>query len=159
MPINETGADVIRERMLLRRYCRYAYPESICLQTVKSDYLPYDGVLTDVGGVPIAVIEAKVRTNRMDAYDSYMLSLEKFQQVCLRGIALSREALLLVGWSCGAVGTYAVTSPRGERMKHWDACHVQVGGRTDRGQESDIEPMIYIPMTLFKIIPEGALEE
>jgi len=156
MPINETKADIVRERALLNWYCPFSYPDAICVPTVKPALLPYDAIYTDSNGIPVLVADAKVRTNTASAYDTYMVSVEKFQQLVLRGIALSCAAILLVEWSCGTIGTYRITTPDGGRMKHWDACTVSIGGRTGRGQPSDIEPMIFIPMANFTILKEGS---
>lgn len=89
-----------------------------------------------------ALVEIKRRTNAHDAYPTYMVSAHKW----VRGIqwdeVLSVPYFLVVEftdgiWYCRAKGV------RGE---------LRYGGRVDRGDAQDMEPVVHVPMSAFKMV-------
>jgi hypothetical protein len=88
-----------------------------------------------------AFIEAKVRTNAMGRYPTYMVSMHKaiYAESIQRVTGL--PTLLVVQWT-DAIG-YA---PLGEQYP------ISFMGRTDRGDPADVEPVCLIPIEQFKRI-------
>lgn len=93
----------------------------------------------------IGVAEVKVRSR---AYETLLLSLHKAQS--LRGFAqCGLRAWLLL---CVPSGVYV------RRVEPWDLADIRMGGRTDRGDWQDVEPVVHVPMLGMKRVadvPEG----
>lgn len=87
-------------------------------------------------------VEAKARTCRVDAYDTYILSFRKWEQATRLAKAAYVPFKLAVRWA-DRLGVYTY---HGERF-----C-VRHGGRTDRGDSQDQEPVVHIPITRFNMI-------
>lgn len=90
-----------------------------------------------------AWLEIKVRNA---SYSTYLLSLHKW----IKGVELSEATgkpfLLVVSWPVD-----------GERVICYrplvrEPVHVVLGGRKDRGDPNDVEPMVEIPMSGFRTI-------
>lgn len=86
-----------------------------------------------------AVAEIKCRNKR---YDTLFLSLQKVQ----KGIDYVRNGLLaylIIQWPDG-VYCY--------RLEDYDARRypIEFGGRTDRGDSADVEPVVHFPVTAFR---------
>lgn len=90
----------------------------------------------------VSWLELKCRSNHFLKYPTYMVSLDKW----MKGIQLSEasgvpaflavrftdaDAYVRIGRGVGTVG---------------------YGGRTDRGDSQDVEPVVLVPMDKFKII-------
>jgi hypothetical protein len=90
------------------------------------------------GGV-VAWCECKRRYNNKDKYPTLMLSLNKI----IHGMELARATekpfLVVVEWN-DVVGWHKVEKVHG----------IGMGGRVDRGDWQDIEPVVHIPVTDFK---------
>lgn len=99
-----------------------------------------DFILQDhVSGVGPAIVEVKCRTNRKDAYPTYMLSKAKYDrllELCADNPGTS--AVLIVSWA-DAVGACILPAEH----------TVGRGGRWDRGDARDVEPIVYIPISAF----------
>ena len=83
-----------------------------------------------------AWLEIKIRTNEYDAYPTYMISFGKV--LAARRLSQGSElpSFLLVQW----------TDCKGyTRLDDLKRFHVSIGGRTDREDFQDIEPVVYIP--------------
>ena len=93
------------------------------------------------GPVILGFGEIKVRTNTHDTYPTYMLSLEKWQV----GVAL-RKNLRLPVWLFVQFSDKLMWAP----FDHTDTIEVGMGGRFDRGDKDDLEPVVLIPMNLFE---------
>ena len=91
------------------------------------------------GGRVTAFVEIKCRTIPSWTYDTYMISLAKVLKAKSLGNNVEVPALLVVRWN-DMVG-YVDLRPV--------ALDVQMGGRTDRGDAQDIEPVCMIPIKDF----------
>lgn len=93
-------------------------------------------------GNPVAFAELKCRFVTRNTYPTFMLSLEKW----MRGKELSKEVgvpfVVVVRWEDGLFFHTA------------ESCDVTYGfgGRTDRNDSEDVEPVVYIPTTNFKFV-------
>ena len=92
------------------------------------------------GGL-VAWCECKRRYNNKDKYPTLMLSLNKI----IHGMELARATekpfLVVVEWN-DMVGWHKVEKVHG----------IGMGGRTDRSDWQDVEPVVYIPTSEFKKI-------
>ena len=87
--------------------------------------------------------EVKVRTNDHDKYPTYLLSLEKW----MTGVAL-RKNLRLPVWLFVQFADQLMWVP----FAHVEGVEVGMGGRVDRGDPQDIEPVAFIPLSLFSVV-------
>lgn len=93
-----------------------------------------------------AMAEIKFRTA---SYPTYILSLHKFVEMCTSALASGIPYLLVVCWPEGGkrvVRYIKVEQGVNDRVVH--------GGRTDRGDAQDVEPLAEIAMDKFKLIGE-----
>ena len=95
-----------------------------------------------------AFAECKVRNNARLQYDDYMLSLDKW----LHGYQLSLIAnvpfLVVVQWTDGTFWYRQGAS----------SVRFGYGGRKDRGDPQDMEPMVFIPARRFQPIKNPEVE-
>lgn len=91
---------------------------------------------------PVAFAELKCRKNDSTKYLTLMLSLNKWVKGSQFANELDIPFLIICRWNDGlfyhTVGESEVT--------------YGIGGRTDRGDSQDTEPVVYIPVTSFKRI-------
>jgi hypothetical protein len=91
-------------------------------------------------GIVMAFAEVKARKKVTSTYfESYMLSLAKYNALCAISREVGTKSLLIVKWQDRV--TFATIPCEGVKVK--------MGGRTDRGDAADIEPVVYIPITEF----------
>ena len=90
-------------------------------------------------------VEVKERKNRRDQYPTYNVSLYKYLNLLDLAAKTGVPGLLLVGWSDG-VGWVRVPCDH----------EVVWSGRTDRGDAGDIEPMVSIPISAFRMLRHEA---
>lgn len=85
--------------------------------------------------------EVKVRTNPVRQYPTYMLSMKKVHCANALHDLSGVPCFLFVRWTdrWGSV----------ELNKIAGSVEVANGGRTDRGDPQDVEPVAYIPLSLF----------
>jgi hypothetical protein len=95
-------------------------------------------------GRVVAFVETKVRTNPVGQYPTYMISVGKFMYADTLTRVTGLDCILAVKWSDAWGHTNLVLQPDIE---------VTIGGRRDRGDEQDIEPVCLIPIAQFKITP------
>lgn len=86
----------------------------------------------------IAVIECKQRNNSSTKYDPFIID--------------SSKLFCLLRWA--AVGVPAYIAVRFTDIDMWHRVarrdyHFRYGGRNDRDDENDLEPMVEIPMSMF----------
>jgi hypothetical protein len=133
--IYERPEDIAAERTALDRACEVwrCSAEKLPMK-YELDYL----LLREGKGV--AWLEIKSRTNEYLAYPTYMISLGKVMAARRLSEASQLPSFLLVQWSdvCGYVRLDSLLDFR-----------TAVGGRTDRGDEQDIEPVALIPVGEF----------
>lgn len=96
-------------------------------------------LMKDAG--PVAVAEVKCRRNSSTQYDTLMLSLAKWMNGKRLAQELSVPFLIIVQWTDGLF--YA---------KPESIITYGFGGRTDRNDSQDVEPMVYINIDQFKKI-------
>ena len=131
----EKPEDIVAERTALDRACEIwkCTAEKLPIR-YELDYL----LLREGRGV--AWLEIKSRTNARTAYPTYMISFGKIMAARRLSEASQLPSFLLVQWSdyCGYVRLDSLLDFR-----------TGVGGRTDRGDEQDIEPVALIPIVDF----------
>lgn len=133
-PTYETEADLRNEREIISALNEHWQTKSTKLP--RSYGLDY--TLTRAGQVT-AFVEIKCRTVPLWQYDTYMISLAKVLKAKSLGSNVGVPALLVVRWN-DMVGYIDLRSID---------LDVQVGGRTDRGDAQDIEPVCMIPVEQF----------
>lgn len=134
-PIYETETDLRNERDVVEVFNRLWGTQAYKLPRAYSlDYL-----LTR-GSDAVAFVEIKCRQVPSGKYDTLMISMAKI----LKGRAITREtdipSLLVVKWTDKTGYVY---------MSEIDM-NIQVGGRRDRDDAQDIEPVCMIPIKNFR---------
>jgi hypothetical protein len=133
--IYEKPEDIAAERAALDKACEVwkCTAEKLPIK-YELDYL----LLRE--GTGVAWLEIKSRTNSRTAYPTYMISLGKIMAARRLSEASQFPSFLLVKWSdyCGYVRLDSLLDFR-----------TAVGGRTDRGDEQDIEPVALIDLGEF----------
>ena len=86
--------------------------------------------------------ELKCRSNPRSKYDTFMLSLHKWMHGQQLAAEVSGKFMIVVQWEDGLF----------YHQQGWCEVTYGVGGRRDRQDEQDIEPVIYIPTYAFKRI-------
>lgn len=134
-PVYETSADVKRELEIAR--CAASFFERTLIKTPK--LYPFDYCFATKNRVN-AFVEVKVRDK---AYNHYMISAHKVSEI-VRMAALFRdvEPLLVVCWEKELQLGVANLA----KCNKWCA----IGGRTDREDALDVEPMVMIPIDQFQ---------
>jgi hypothetical protein len=89
-------------------------------------------------GAPVAWAEIKCRTNARDRYATYCIALGKAQAGLMLSRATGRPFAIVVRWT-DRLGYLIVKSIEDIR---W-------GGRRDRGDSADLEPMVHWPTESF----------
>jgi hypothetical protein len=139
-PRYETKEDLTREAEI----SRVAAQKFNCTFSKMPDRYGLDFCAVRDGAV-VAFAEVKVRTTPHLMYQTYMISLGK--AVAARSLheATGLPSILIVGWSDAWGQTRLDTA-----MKPGS---IRVGGRADRGDPQDIEPVVMIPLSDFLIYP------
>lgn len=99
------------------------------------------------GGQVYAMAEVKYRSK---SYPTYIMSLSKFVTMCIHSTTSGLPYLLIVSWPEG--GKRVIRYTRIDRKAHTG---VILGGRKDRGDPDDIEPMVEIPIEKFSLLREA----
>ena len=95
-------------------------------------------------GRVVAFMETKIRTNPVGQYPTYMISSGKLIHADALTSATNLKCLLAVRWTDAWGYTELKMTPESV---------ISIGGRSDRGDEQDIEPVILIPISCFKVTP------
>lgn len=95
-------------------------------------------------GRTIGFLETKIRTNPSGQYPTYMISAGKFMSADALTRSTGLPCRLAVMWTDNWGYTDLALTPE---------IVVSMGGRRDRGDEQDIEPVHLIPISSFQIIP------
>jgi hypothetical protein len=144
-PVYETEADRIRERAVVTKVKVWLAGSATAVKL--KPYSPVDFALCNSDGRVVAFVEVKVRACRSDEYETYMLSMDKL--IALRALAQQWAVggplvLLAVQWT-DRLGVYTVdpglllSAP-------------MMGGRWDRGDGMDVEPVVHIPVSAFETV-------
>lgn len=99
------------------------------------------------GGELVAFAEVKCRKTPFANYPTYIISLSKVVAALDLSAAAGRvPALLVVNWA-DVVGWVNLA-----QAGDWK---VRSGGRTDRGDWQDVEPVVEIPIEEFSVLEQG----
>lgn len=93
-------------------------------------------------GRVVAFVETKVRTNPVGQYPTYMISSGKLMHADALSRATGLKCILAVRWADAWGYTELAMGP---------SVTVSIGGRVDRGDEQDIEPVCLIPISCFRV--------
>lgn len=132
-PIYESAEDLKNERSVAKKI---ATTYGLDLKKMHMKY-SIDYMAFDKSGEAVAVIEVKRRKNKYKKYQSVILSLAKYN----RGVEYDRANDLQF--------IFAVEFDDGCYIYEYqpgDLFRIQLGGRTDRNDKQDIEPVIHIPI-------------
>jgi len=103
-----------------------------------------DFLLKNKTGKPRAFIEIKNRTCNRGQYPTYMLSLDKWVAGLSLQLYTQLPFILVVSWA-DEIGYVKC-------LKTLKDTTIDIGGRVDRGDAQDIEPVIHIPIHLFETL-------
>jgi len=112
------------------------------IDTPWGEFSVYDGVF-DLGDGQQGIVEVKVRKNARLKYPTYMLSKAKYDALTELSETGFIGAMLAVQWT-DQLGVVAI--PTAHSVGH--------GGRYDRNDAADQEPVVLIPIKNFTRIPE-----
>lgn len=141
-PTYESHADMENERSVMDLLCQ----RWKCVAAKAPRFYPVDWSLQQ-GSEVKAMVEIKYRKA---SYPTYIISLHKFVEMCKYAAVSGFPFLLVVCWPEGqsrVVRYVSVTPDVKKRVIH--------GGRRDRGDAQDVEPMVEIDMDKFNLV--GAL--
>jgi hypothetical protein len=93
-------------------------------------------------GSVFAWAEVKCRNHNHDKYETYFISADKFCSGFKLVEHFGGRFVIIVGWE-DYVGAMSVDSAIGFK--------IEMGGRYDRADENDHEPMVHIPVSLFTL--------
>ena len=138
-PTYETGEDLAREAGVAERLSN----KWKCKVIKTPPKAPYDYCALRDDYIS-AIIEIKVRNNASTKYPTYMLSVDNVIQCALHSGTIRCPFIVVVQFT--------------DKLLHWvlhnpdeDFADVRakIGGRTDRGDAFDVEPVLHIPMRKF----------
>lgn len=131
----ETDADLAREKAAIDVLC-----EALGCEAVKLPLASRADALLYRDGEAKTIIEFKYRRTRRAAYPTYMIGRAKYEAL-VEWTAKGFKAALLVQWADQlAYVMVPIEHETGE------------GGRTDRGDERDLEEVVFIPVDKFSTI-------
>ena len=115
------------------------------METVKLKRLyPFDwGVVDSRTKQVVGFIEIKCRTNPSSQYPTYMISAEKVRWAIDTTITFAVRCFIAVKWT-DMTGVHRVNPD--------SKYHLFMGGRDDRNDSQDIEPVCLIPIRLFDVL-------
>ena len=103
---------------------------------------PYDYLAIDYADNAQALIEVKARKNEAGRYPTYLISLAKIVDCQTAANVSGLVFYLVVGFT--------------DKIMFWqfqdNEFFVNFGGRSDRGDNQDREPMAFIPMEHFEVL-------
>jgi hypothetical protein len=107
-----------------------------------------DGGLDEV----TAFGEVKIRSNPADRYPTAILGAAKWAEAITLAERTGCKLILLYGWDSGKDIRWV------ELTKLTNPPRIAPGGRTDRGDNQDEEPVVHIPVELFRHVSSSAPE-
>lgn len=134
-PIYETDADRDRE---LATITAVADRLGLEVKTMPRRY-PVDFMLTKGKGARYFA-EVKCRKCERQTYPTFMLGLAKYIGMITLQEQTGVPTIIVVGWK-DLIGMLRLPVPN---------LRIEVGGRTDRGDAQDVEPVVQIPTDLFQ---------
>ena len=146
-PRYETPLDLFREKKLAEKYCK---ANNLILDKLSPWLYGVDFAFYTKDGRLAAWCEIKCRERNAAQFETFFVASGKWA----RGLALSRETstkarrvpfALLIGFEDGAYLYHAY----GDESYGYDLLR---GGRTDRKDKKDEEPMVHVPFGLFRCV-------
>tara|TARA_R110002051_G_scaffold122596_2_gene195699 strand:- start:66 stop:530 length:465 start_codon:yes stop_codon:yes gene_type:complete len=134
-PLYETAADLKHEQKLASRIEQgFAWSLRKMSRKYYLDFMAFRP-----SGPAVAVIEVKRRHNPHNRYETVILSLAKYMKGAEYYNVLGLKFLFIVEFDNGCFKY---------EYKHGDATQLSIitGGRKDRNDPQDIEPVIHIPV-------------
>jgi len=116
-----------------------------CSPTKLAKFNSIDFALTRDGNVS-GWMEIKRRTNAHDKYPTYMISFDKWKNLILTANASQLPAFLVVQFTDGLYYLHS----------HIPPTHIEVGGRFDRNDSQDVEPVAHFKHELLTPIKPKA---
>lgn len=95
-------------------------------------------------GKVVSFVEVKTRNVGVTTYPTFMLSVSKFMAADALTRTTGLPCFLAVGWQSMWGYIPMNGKPPGD---------VAMGGRTDRGDSQDVEPVFLIPTSTFTLVP------
>jgi hypothetical protein len=136
-PTYENAASLNNEREVVEYICsRFGLTSDKLPVSYRADY-----ALSKMGKIH-AFAEVKCRTNPKDRYPTYMLALGKYMALCEMAKYAQITSRLIVRWA-DCIGYVDLPC---------EIDDVVIGGRTDRNDSADVEPVVHIPISAFTII-------
>jgi len=142
--IYQKPIDLTRETQLVREFVARLVRR--CEMRKIGGYSELDFALVEPGDEGIyAFVEAKNRDYASTTFQTLMLSLHKWQALKRDGPHAEVGGILLVRWSDGVVGFL--------HERDWPrALPARWGGRSDRGNPNDKEPVVDLPIAAFELL-------
>ena len=140
-PTYETSEDLSKEALAIKKFIA-SFGEAVAFEKLPIQY-KMDFCLIDDETV-CTFVEVKCRTNKKTAYSTYIISMSKVV-VAKAYSDIGIKCILLVQWT-DEMGWVDLSN------NEWP---VKIGGRKDRGDWQDIEPVAHIPISEFNIVGEA----
>jgi hypothetical protein len=140
----ETEGDRQAEEVALRGYL--AGSKNVTYSKLGPSY-PADFAISDPTGTVVEFVEVKCRSCLSTTYPTLQISLRKISDLAGLYQISGVPATLLISYH-DQVKALDVSRPS------WDRAKITIGGRTDRGDPSDIEPMLNIEIAGMKTVYE-----
>lgn len=132
----ETEQDRARQRQAIAALCN----SFGCDAKASPDLCAWDYEAFREGKM-VGLVEVKCRLCKAEQYPTYMISLRKMHDLRKAGEQRGIPVVLLVAWA-DCIGFVGVETAIGAGL-------VAHGGRKDRSDPADLEPMLHIPIRLF----------
>ena len=97
--------------------------------------------------IGVAWLEIKNRSNPIKQYPTFMLSMAKIMTAQQLSEASGLPSFVVVRWA-DAIGYTRIDSDDEYEL---DVAYIGIGGRTDRNDAQDIEPLVYIRNSAFTL--------
>lgn len=104
-------------------------------------------------GVITGLMELKDRNYKYGRYTTYIISLDKIKEGVTYTEYFGLPCTLVVRFTCGTILSYRINP---EEIKNFTLTY---GGRTDRNDPNDLEPLVNIPFELFKVLEMPTAEK
>ena len=140
-PTYETSGDLSKETIAIKKFIA-SFGGSADFAKLPIQY-KMDFCLIDNKTIR-TFVEVKCRTNKKTAYSTYIISMSKV--VAAKSYSdFGVNCILLVQWT-DHMGWVDLSN------NDWDA---KIGGRKDRGDWQDIEPVVHIPISEFNNVGDA----